>query len=73
MSRYPWSGIVGQGSTFKSTARKALRKHPNINPREIFDDPDPDLVKCVKMLIDVGFGLAEACKAAVALKREYEP
>lgn len=53
-------------------AHKALRKHSGINPREIFDDPDPLLVECVKWLLEEDFKLAEACKAAVALKREFD-
>jgi len=52
-------------------AYKAMRKHPCISSRDVFKDPDPLLAECVKMLLKNGLYLAQACRAAVALKREF--
>ena len=60
------------GKHLANEAYKALRKYPDITACNIFSDPDPLLVMCMKRLLKEGFYLALACRASVALKREYD-
>jgi hypothetical protein len=61
----------GEMEHLKREAIRVLPKYQHINPREIFDDPDPLLIQCMRMLVSEGFDLATACKASVALKKEF--
>jgi hypothetical protein len=55
----------------RETVEKVMEKHPNVDPCSIFDDPDPLLSECVHELLQGGLDLATACKASVALKKEF--